>query len=338
MDPGLFGVPMGEAAEGSSRRSRTTAYLLWFLGLGGLLGLHRFYLGDTKQGWIELVTLGGLGVLAARDLMGMERLVDRANRLQRVPAPSTWAGPGLPGRWRPIMWRGRLVAAAFALSIVLAILAPWDLSLAVLISWILGVWSFTVGVVIGGRLLPLYVPAIARWHYRLSGRAPGEPLARIERHPRETLRVDPVPDEAFLPLAAAMAIAFRLASWGPTIPGLAEVITLGFPVTPLAAGVIFPFLRAPVAAAFRSVRRDADGRISSSRPIGQRAQLYFGLTFVLGALVEAYLAREAGLFTLVFSLAVPILVATAWYDHDRLARDVRRFEEALVERLEGDGG
>lgn len=327
---------MAQAPEASSQRSRSTAYLLWFLGLGGLLGLHRFYLGDTKQGWIELLTLGGLGLLAARDLMGMERLIDRANRLQRVSTPSNWAGPGLPGRWRPIMWRGRLVAAAVALSIVLAILAPWGLSLAVLISWILGVWTFTIGVVVGGRLLPLYVPAIARWHYRLSGRAPGEPLARIEPHPRETVRVDPVPDEAFLPLAASLAIAFRLASWGPSIPGLAEALTVGFPVTPLVAGLIFPFLRAPVAAAFRSVRRDADGRISSSRPIGQRAQLYFGLTFVLGALLEAYLARNAGLFTLVFSLVVPILVATAWYEHDRLSRDVRRFEEALEERLGDD--
>lgn len=327
---------MGGDREPADRRSRTTAYVLWFVGLGGLLGLHRFYLGDTRQGWLELLTLGGLGVLAARDLMGMERLVDRANRLQRVSAPSTWAGPGLPGRWRPIMWRGRLVAAAFALSIVLAILAPWDLSLAVLISWILGVWSFTIGVVVGGRLLPLYIPAIVRWHYRLSGRAPGEPLARIEQHPRETVRVDPVPDEAFLPLATAMAIAFRLASWGPSIPGIAEALTLGLPVVPLLAGLVFPFLRAPVAAAFRSVRRDADGRISSSRPIGQRAQLYFGLAFVFGALAEAYLARESGLFTLVFSLVVPILVATAWYEHDRLSRDVRRFEAALEQQVDSD--
>ncbi len=328
---------MAQAREESSHRSRTTAYLLWFIGAGGLLGLHRFYLGDTRQGWIELLTLGGLGVLAARDLMGMERLVDRANRVQRVSAPSAWAGPGLPGRWRPIMWRGRLVGAAVVLSIVLAILAPWELSVAVLVSWIVGIWSFTIGVVVGGRLLPLYVPAIARWHYRLSGRAPGEPVARLEPHPRETIRVDPVPDEAFLPLATAMAVAFRLASWGPTVPGLAQVLTIGFPITPLLAGLVFPFLRAPVAAAFRSVRRDADGRISSSRPIGQRAQLYFGLTFVLGAMLEAYLAREAGLFTLVFSLVVPILVATAWYEHDRLSRDVSRFEEALRERIDEPG-
>lgn len=314
-------------------KSQRTAYILWALGLGGLLGLHRFYLGDTRKGLIELATLGGLGAFAARDLLAMERLVDRANGIHRVPAPSAWARPGLKGHWLPIMWRGRLVAAAVALSLVLTVLAGLGLALSVLLTWALGWWTFTVGVFLGGQLLPLVAPILHRWHYRLSGRAPGEPLAEIETYPREAVRVDPVPDEAFLPLAAAIAVAFQLVELGPAIPLVGTAYQLGLPVVPFIAGLVLPPIRAPVAMGLRSVRYDDRGRVSSKRPIGQRMALYFGLTFVVGALVQAYLARDAGVFTLVFGLAVPVLMATAWYNDDRLARDVRRIEEALRERI-----
>lgn len=328
-------TPSGLAAcvPRSRAKSQRTAYLLWALGLGGLLGLHRFYLGDARQGLVELATLGGLGALAARDLLAMERLVDRANGVHRVPAPSAWARPGLKGRWLPIMWRGRLVAAAVALSLVLTVLAGLGLALSVLLTWALGWWTFTVGVFLGGQLLPLAAPILDRWHYRLSGRAPGEPLAEIETYPREAVRVDPVPDEAFLPLAAAIAVAFQLVELGPAIPLVGTAYQLGLPVVPFIAGLVLPPIRAPVAMGLRSVRYDDRGRVSSQRPIGQRMALYFGLTFVVGALVQAYLARDAGVFTLVFSLAVPVLMATAWYNDDRLARDVRRLEVAMRERI-----
>lgn len=316
-------------------KSSTVAYALWVIGLGGLLGLHRFYLGQTRQGLVELSTLGGLGALAARDLLGMERLVDRANRVRRVATPTAWARPGLAGRWLPIMWRGRLVLAAFGLSLVLALAAGgWTLTLAVLITWALGWWTFAVGVFLGSLAVPLLAPVLIRWHYRLSGRAPGEPMASLESHPRETIRVDPVPDEAFLPLAAAIAIAFQLVEWGPAIPLVGRVYELGLPLVPLLAGLLLPLVRVPVSTGLRSVRRDDRGLVSSKRPIGQRAALYFGLAFVLGALVQAYLAREAGVFTLVFSLVVPILLATSWYETDRLARDVHRLEQAVMARVE----
>lgn len=324
-------------------RSRRIAYALWFAGLGGLLGLHRFYLGDTKHGLLELCTLGGLGLLAARDLLAMDRLVDRANGVRSVAAPTAWARPGLKGRWLPIMWRGRLVAAAFGLSLVLTVLAGWPLALAVLATWALGFWTFTLGVFLGGRLLPRLAPVFVSWHYRLSGRAPGEPLAELETHPREAVRVDPVPDEAFLPLATALAIAFQLVELGPSVPLLGHAYELGLLAVPFFAGSVLPITRAPVGMGLRSVRRDARGAVSSKRPVGQRMVLYFGLTFVVGALVQAYLARDAGVFTIVFSLVVPILLATAWYEHDRLARDVRRIEDAVMARLDrtepspGDG-
>ena len=40
--------------------------LCWFL---GLIGVHRFYLGDTWQGIVQLLTLGGLGIWTLIDLI-----------------------------------------------------------------------------------------------------------------------------------------------------------------------------------------------------------------------------------------------------------------------------
>lgn len=85
------------------------------------------------------------------------------------------------------------------------------------------------------------------------------------------------------------------------------------------------------------MRRTPEGEVSSSRPVGQRLAMYFGLTFVLGGLAQAWLAREAGVFTLVFALVVPILLGTTWYVDDRLARDVRRVEGVLDERADVEG-
>lgn len=319
--------------SGGSRKSRRWAYAWWLLGLGGLLGLHRFYLGDRRGGLLQLVTLGGLAALAARDLIGMERLVDRANRVQRVGEPTAWTQAGWRGHWQPFMWRGRLVAAAFLASLILATLGGGSMLAAVLFTWPLAWWAFAVGIVVGGFILPRLAPLFAQWHYRASGRAPGEPRARLERIPHETVRVDPVPDEAFIPIAAALALAFQLVEWGPAVPIIGRAYELGLLVVPLLAGLVFPILRAPPSTAIRSVRRDPSGQLSSARPVGQRLATFFGLAFVLGGLVQAWLAREAGVFTLVFALVVPILLGTAWYTDDRLARDVDRIETALEEHV-----
>jgi len=319
-----------------SGRTSRWAYAWWVLGLGGLLGLHRVYLGQPRRGLLHALTLGGLGVLAARDLVGMQRLVDRANDVQRVATPSPWARAGWQGRWLPIMWRGRLVALAFVLSLVLAGLGGLPTLVGVLLTWPLAVWVFAVGLTLGGRLLPHLVPLVARWHYRFAGRAPGEPRARLEQVSRETIRVDPVPDEAFLPIAAALAFAFQLVEWGPQVPLLGRAYELGLLVVPLVAGLVLPLLRAPPGTRFRSVRRTPGGQVSSSRPVGQRLAMYFGLTFVLTSLLQAWVAREAGVFTFVFALVVPILLGTTWYVDDRLARDVGQVETGLDRHVEAE--
>ena len=57
-------------------KSKTTAILLCLF-LGGV-GAHRFYLGRTKGGIGQLLTLGGLGFWALSDLIELcrNRLVD----------------------------------------------------------------------------------------------------------------------------------------------------------------------------------------------------------------------------------------------------------------------
>jgi len=57
----------GDIAVVGSGKSQVTALLLViFL---GILGVHRFYLGYTWQGVVQLLTFGGLGVWALIDLI-----------------------------------------------------------------------------------------------------------------------------------------------------------------------------------------------------------------------------------------------------------------------------
>jgi hypothetical protein len=55
------------APYAADNKSQLTAVLLCFF-LGGL-GIHRFYLGYTWQGIVQLLTLGGLGVWALIDFI-----------------------------------------------------------------------------------------------------------------------------------------------------------------------------------------------------------------------------------------------------------------------------
>ena len=54
-------------AAASSGKSQTTAIILAVL-IGGL-GIHRFYLGYTWQGVVQLLTFGGLGIWALIDMI-----------------------------------------------------------------------------------------------------------------------------------------------------------------------------------------------------------------------------------------------------------------------------
>ena len=55
------------ALAASSGKSQTTAIILAVL--VGTLGIHRFYLGYTWQGVVQLLTLGGFGIWALIDII-----------------------------------------------------------------------------------------------------------------------------------------------------------------------------------------------------------------------------------------------------------------------------
>lgn len=67
-------------------KSTTTAYLLWFIGGLGILGLHRFYLGYRWTGLLWLLTGGLCLVGALADLLlipSMTQIESLSRRLLR---------------------------------------------------------------------------------------------------------------------------------------------------------------------------------------------------------------------------------------------------------------
>jgi len=60
-------------------KSKIVAYSLWFLGIFGILGFHRFYLRKIGTGFIWMFTLGLLGVGAIYDFKTLLHQVDIAN-------------------------------------------------------------------------------------------------------------------------------------------------------------------------------------------------------------------------------------------------------------------
>ncbi len=65
-------------------RSKGIAYLLWFVGFFGCLGLHRFYLGKVGTGILWLLTGGVLGVGALIDLFTLSSQVDQFNTQEEL--------------------------------------------------------------------------------------------------------------------------------------------------------------------------------------------------------------------------------------------------------------
>ena len=77
-----------------NRKSTLAAYILWLLGLAGICGLHRFYLGRPWTGLLWLLTVGLLGIGQIIDLFlipgmvreeNLESRIDFMERQQRVP-------------------------------------------------------------------------------------------------------------------------------------------------------------------------------------------------------------------------------------------------------------
>ena len=63
----LWGKKLTKKAHAAEGKSQVTALIL--VALVGVLGIHRFYLGYTWQGVVQLLTAGGCGVWALIDLI-----------------------------------------------------------------------------------------------------------------------------------------------------------------------------------------------------------------------------------------------------------------------------
>jgi TM2 domain-containing membrane protein YozV len=73
-----------EAEYADVRKDRRVAYALWCV--VGIIGGHRFYLGDTGRAVAMLFTLGGLGLWTLADLFAVGRRVAAVNRARRAAA------------------------------------------------------------------------------------------------------------------------------------------------------------------------------------------------------------------------------------------------------------
>ncbi|HUX01324.1 MAG TPA: TM2 domain-containing protein [Phycisphaerae bacterium] len=61
------------------RKSVGICFLLWLLGLGGVLGFHRMYVGRIGTGLLWMLTGGILGVGALVDLFCLGSMCHQAN-------------------------------------------------------------------------------------------------------------------------------------------------------------------------------------------------------------------------------------------------------------------
>jgi len=75
-------VLRAEAEVASVRKDARVAYALWCV--VGVIGGHRFYLGDTGRSIAMLFTLGGLGVWSLLDVFFVARRVRAVNRARRA--------------------------------------------------------------------------------------------------------------------------------------------------------------------------------------------------------------------------------------------------------------
>ena len=73
-----------ETQYSSNQKSKGIAYLLWFIGGLGTLGLHRFYLGRIGTGIGWFLTGGAFFVGALYDLFALSGMVDNQNYMNQL--------------------------------------------------------------------------------------------------------------------------------------------------------------------------------------------------------------------------------------------------------------
>lgn len=73
-----------ETQYSSDQKSKGLAYLLWFVGGFGIMGLHRFYLGRIGTGIGWFFSCGVLGIGALYDLLALSGMVDNQNYMNQL--------------------------------------------------------------------------------------------------------------------------------------------------------------------------------------------------------------------------------------------------------------
>ena len=73
-----------ERQYSSEQKSKLIAYLLWWFGGFGMLGLHRFYLGRVGTGIAWLFTGGAFFLGAVYDLFALSGMVDDQNYMNQL--------------------------------------------------------------------------------------------------------------------------------------------------------------------------------------------------------------------------------------------------------------
>jgi len=84
------------------KKDKTTAYLLWCLGLIGICGIHRFYLGKIGTGFLWLFTIGLFGVGQLIDLFTLGNQVDVINQGGEIKALTATARAEQEQRLKPV--------------------------------------------------------------------------------------------------------------------------------------------------------------------------------------------------------------------------------------------
>ncbi|BBH68126.1 hypothetical protein ACTI_48110 [Actinoplanes sp. OR16] len=77
-----YRILRAESEFAAVRKDRRTVFLIW--SLTGVLGGHRFYLGDTARSIAMLFTLGGLGLWTLADAFVLSRRVQTVNTRRRA--------------------------------------------------------------------------------------------------------------------------------------------------------------------------------------------------------------------------------------------------------------
>jgi TM2 domain-containing membrane protein YozV len=79
--PDVVNMMRAQSEYDDAKKSSGVAYLLWFA--LGVVGAHRFYLGNKGMGIAMILTLGGLGVWTLIDVFFIGKRLSQVNQVTK---------------------------------------------------------------------------------------------------------------------------------------------------------------------------------------------------------------------------------------------------------------